>query len=107
MISGSLVSPPEKVALARTYKVSQWLLQGLQELAERRVLVSHSDTKIIGFEAAFKLAHICIGSGGDKKLSSNKDYHNWVEPWVAVAFDEEFQELMQEASMYTPNLNQD
>jgi len=80
-------------------------------LAERRVLMSHSDAKIIGFEAAFKLAHICIGSRGDKpplsgKLSSNKDYH-WVEPQVAVAFDEEFQELTQEASMYAPNLNQD
>ena len=90
-----VVSPPEKVALARTYKVPQWLLQGLQELANKRVLVSHSDAKIIGFEAAFKLAHICFSGGRSR------------EDQVAAAFDEEFQELTQEASMYALNLKQD
>ena len=95
-----VVSPTEKIVLARTYKVPQWLLQGLQELAEWRVLVSHSDAKIIGFEAAFKLAHICFS--GDK-LS----FFTGKESRVAAAFNEEFQELTKEASMYTPHLNQD
>ena len=102
------VLPTEKVALARAYKVPQWLLQGLRELAERKVLVSHCDAKIIGFETAFNLAHIVFGGPNtQKKLSTTKEYRDWVEPRVAATFDDEFQELMREASMYDPNLNRD
>ena len=62
--------------------------------------MSHSDAKIIGFEAAFKLAHIYFS--GDK-LS----FFTGKESRVAAAFNEEFQELTKEASMYAPHLNQD
>jgi len=102
------VLPTEKVALARAYKVPQWLLQGLRELAERKVLVSHCDAKIIGFETAFNLAHIGFGAAKTpNKHISTKEYRDWVEPQVAATFDDEFQELMREASMYTPNLDRD
>ena len=78
-----VVSPTERVTLARAYKVPSWLLQGFRELAEKKGLVSRSDAKIIGFETTFKLAHICISSGGDKPLSQsrglsfNRGYHEW------------------------------
>ncbi|KIM38468.1 hypothetical protein M413DRAFT_447717 [Hebeloma cylindrosporum] len=104
------VPPTERVVLARTYKVPQWLLQGLRELAGDRVLVSHSDAKIIGFETAFKLAHITFGA--DKpvvpvnKTLSTAQYCTLVEPRVDAVFDAEVQELRREASTYAPDVNQ-
>ena len=51
-------SPTEKVALAFQYDIKQWLLPGLNELAQRPEPINVEDVQILGLEVALKIAAI-------------------------------------------------
>jgi len=52
------ISPVEKVALAFQYDIKQWLLPGLNQLAQRSEPVNVEDVQLLGLEVALKIAAV-------------------------------------------------
>ena len=52
------VSPVEKAALANEYKIDQWLLPALKELAQREEPISINEAHRLGWEMALQMAAV-------------------------------------------------
>ncbi|RDB17451.1 hypothetical protein Hypma_001595 [Hypsizygus marmoreus] len=96
----ALLDPIERVLLARTYGVAQWLRSAYVELVERREPISLEEAQKLGPESAFSLfqARMEFSRG-------QYNYSNYVVDYMGAIkkeFEEELQRVDTESNKYRP-----
>jgi hypothetical protein len=71
-----------KVALARQYKISVWLLEGYEALIKRKEAISMGEAEQLGLTTVVRLFHI-------REVSVARRYPRTMDPWSNNQFDHE------------------